>query len=431
MSTLEFIPGDKRTSSFECAYRRYVADGFVSARYEVAVARRKSGLITLPRFSSGELLLLLRNFMEMPVSIPSWEGTEVRGSSPLGLAGKPLAAHLLQVTTKGPLFSFPTNPSWVLPGRPLLLVETSPLETELEFPSTAKVVDLPEETGLRLINFRISHHGKTVVVWIIERSIRGSNKLALRHLRLHLCRLHMEYECVRIILRGLTSREEEARDDQNLKKFLEKGIELLSRERNYGFDQDPILASAYGAEDIVNAEERNTVRALLRERHKSQLDRILEVASATAPSPVFHIEGVQTAQVSVQLEKGATMTDKSVNIGDNFQGQGVFGSDNVVQKNNFVRDNSQVIDNSAASVELKDLLDQLTKATAEAAERMPREKADQCLRDFRNFRDEAIADEPRKSVLETLGGALSATARLAGDFGVPIVELAAKVIAFF
>ncbi|MFF0009124.1 hypothetical protein ACFYQT_37685 [Streptomyces tibetensis] len=309
-------------------------------------------------------------------------------------------------------------------------METSPLETD--FPLRAKVVELPDETGLRLINFRIDHHGKTVIVWIIERSVFGSNKLALRHLRLHLCRLHMEYECVRLILRSLASFGEEGRDAQGLKRFLEKGLGLLSRERNYGFDQDPILMSAYGAEDIVNTEERNTVRDLLKERHQSQLDRVQEVANSTGtPSPMFHIEGVRSARVSVQFGEGAIMTDKSVNIGDNFQGQGVFGSDNIVQKSNFVRDNSQVIDNSGVGVELKDVLNQLTKATADAAERMPPEKADQCLRDFRNFRDEAIADEPRKSVLETLGGALSATAKLAGSVGVPIVELVAKVVALF
>jgi hypothetical protein len=85
---------------------------------------------------------------------------------------------------------------------------------------------------------------------------------ALRRLRLHLCRLHAEYEWIRLVARSFTGLKEK-RDKETLQIFLEESIDFLSSPRKYGFDQDPILATAYKAADFINDTERDTILGIL------------------------------------------------------------------------------------------------------------------------------------------------------------------------
>ncbi|MER6370727.1 hypothetical protein ABT255_20490 [Streptomyces mirabilis] len=227
----------------------------------------------------------------------------------------------------------------------------------------------------------------------------------------------MEYESVRLVLRSLTEQSDARRNIQELQRFLNKGIDLLSNPRNHGLDQDPILAAAYGAEEVANKDERGTVLRLLSEKRIIELRRIEEVTQATDTSPTTYI--VNGKEVTF-ISGGVKMSDYRFSVGGDFKG--------VVGENNVVRDSFQVIESSDASVELKDLLKQLTQATALAANQMPEDQADQCLRDFDTFRNEALSSKPRKSMLEAIGGALTKTASFLGDVGAPVANLVIKVI---
>jgi hypothetical protein len=117
------------------------------------------------------------------------------------------------------------------------------------------------------------------------------------------------------------------------------------------------------------------------------------------------------------------MSDNRFRVEGDFKG--------VVGDRNVVRDSFQEIDQSSASAEVKDLLKQLTEAVTVTANQMPKDQADRALEDFDTFRREALSTEPRKSILQAFGDALTNTAKLAGDIGVPVANLAAAVIALF
>ncbi|MBT2449288.1 hypothetical protein J7F03_19755 [Streptomyces sp. ISL-43] len=252
-------------------------------------------------------------------------------------------------------------------------------------------------------------------IWMIGSKSRSVDKDSLRRLRLHLCRLHVEYECIRLILRDITAGRMEREGTQGLRIFLNRGIDLLSSPRKFGFDQDPILAAAYGAEEMMNQEERGTVLGMLSERRVSELRKIEE---ASGSSPI--VTNIVNGDNVIVASGGLSMSDYRFHVGGDFNG--------VVGDRNVVKESFQAIDNSSGSAEVKDLLKQLTEAVALAASRMPREQAEQSLRDFDAFRDEALAIQPRKSMLEMLGGALAQTANIVGDIGAPVVTLVSAVI---
>ncbi|WP_159047099.1 hypothetical protein [Streptomyces sp. XY332] len=386
----------------------------MGAKFEMGLKCNRAGKGRFPAFSGRDFIRLLNGFMEIPVTVPDWGASEHHRTYSIGQAGLPLAKHTLWVTTEKP-FSLILNQSWVHPGRPLLLVEYSPLEAQI--PENAILIDLGEDIGFSLAHCRLSYHGMPTRIWFIERQ-RSVDKDALRRLRLHLCRLHAEYEWIRLIARSFTGLKDK-RDAQPLLDFLEGGIDFLSSPRKYGFDQDPILATAYTAESLTNEAERDTLLGILSKKRASEFQRFEAVAKADLPGPTYSVQGEHV----VFVNGGLTMSDYRFKVEGDFEG--------VVGDKNVVKDSFQVIDQSSAGPEVKDLLKQLTEAVALAASRMPKDQADRALSDLDNFCGEALTAEPRKTILQAFGDALTKTASLVGDIGVPVAKLAAAVIALF
>ncbi|MEV7520180.1 hypothetical protein [Streptomyces sp. NPDC091371] len=209
-SAFPLLPGDERTSGFACAYRRLITDGFVSTRFELAVAGGRSGRRGRARLPGQDFAALLINWLGLPVAITSRGDGDHRSSCHLGQAGKPLTAHMLRATTRFPTSTPAVDRSWLQPGRPLLLADYT--SKEAESPPDAKVVDLHQDIGVRLAHCRVGFRGTLVGVWLLERTGPSPDKDALRRLRIHLLRLHTEYECVRLVLRFLTR---QAQDDSD------------------------------------------------------------------------------------------------------------------------------------------------------------------------------------------------------------------------
>ncbi|MER6254674.1 hypothetical protein ABT224_25290 [Streptomyces sp. NPDC001584] len=415
------MPGDERTSGFACAYRRLVADGFVSTRFELAVAGGRSGRHGRPELPGQDFVALLINWLDLPVTVTSRGDGDRRNGCCLGQAGAPLTAHLLRATTRLPNSDSAVDRSWLRPGRPLLLVDYSPEEAER--PPDAMAVNLGQDIGVRLAHCRISFRGTLVGVWLIERTSASPDKDALRRLRVHLLRLHTEYECVRLVLRFLTRQAEEGRNTEAVARFLNRGLDLLSSPRKYGFDQDPILAAAYEAEQLVTADEWRTVVHMLSEKRAHELARIdnatggwarLDGGTATGAQPVYIADRIVVAG------RGGTVNEFHTRAGGDIHG--VIGSGNVLTSS------FNSIDSSHLPDEAKALLKQLTEAVALTASKLPAAEAEQVSRDLSAFQDEAMSGTPRRNVLQVFGDSLQKAAGFVGDVGAPIANLVTAVI---
>ncbi|MEU1408383.1 hypothetical protein ABZ471_39845 [Streptomyces sp. NPDC005728] len=331
---------------------------------------------------------------------------------------------MLRATTRFPTSTPAVERSWLQPGRPLLLADYT--SKEAEQPPDAKVVDLQQDIGVRLAHCRVSFRGTLVGVWLLERKMGPSpDKDAVRRLRVHLLRLHTEYECVRLGLRFLMRQAQDGRNTEAVARFLNRGLDLLSSPRKYGFDQDPILAAAYEAEQLVTADEWRTVVHMLSEKRAHELARIdnttggwprldNNTAAGGGSQPVYFADRIVVAG------RGGIVNEFYTRAGGDIHG--VIGSGNIVTSS-FNR-----IDGSNLPDEAKALLKQLTEAVALTESRLPAEEAEQVSRDLSAFQDEALSGTPRRNVLQVLGDSLQKAADFVGDVGAPIANLVTAVI---
>ncbi|WP_374772153.1 hypothetical protein OG756_02515 [Streptomyces sp. NBC_01310] len=341
-SQVPLLPGDERTCGFACAYRRLITDGFVSTRFEPAVAGGRSGRRGRARLPSQDFVALLINWLDLPVAITSRGDGDLRSSCHLGQAGKPLTAHVLRSTTRFPPAG---DPSWLQPGRPLLLADY-----------TSKEAERPPEAVARFLNL---------------------------------------------------------------------GLDLLSSPQKYGFDQDPLLAAAYEAEQLVTADEWRTAVHMLSEKRAHELARVdnatggwarldSDTAAGGGSQPVYIADRIVVAG------RGGTVNEFHTRAGGDIHG--VIGSGNIVTSS-FNR-----IDSSTLPDEAKALLKQLTEAVALTASRLPAAEAEQVNRDLTAFQDEALSGTPRRNVLQVFGHSLQNAAGFVGDVGAPIANLVTAVI---
>ncbi|THA51359.1 hypothetical protein [Streptomyces sp. A1136] len=422
-SEFPLLSGDERTSGFACAYRRLITDGFVGIRFELAVAGGRSGRRGRARFPGQDLVALLINWLDLPIAVTSSGDGDRRNNCHLGQAGAPLTAHILRATTRLPTSTPSADRSWLHPGRPLLLADYT--SKEAQRPPDAKVVDLRQDIGVCLAHCRASYRGTLVGVWLIERTGPNPDRDALRRLRVHLLRLHTEYECVRLVLRFLMRQAKDGRNTEAVSRFLNRGLDLLTSPRKYGFDQDPILAAAYEAEQLVAADEWRTMTHMLttnRARDVAQIDNVTrgQALLDSNTTPDGGSQPVYIADRIVVAGKGGTVNEFHTRAGGNIHG--VIGSGNVVT-NSFNR-----IDGSNLPDEAKALLKQLTEAVALTASKLPSEEAEQVSRDLTAFQDEALSGTPRRNVLQVFGDSLQKAVDFVGDVGAPIANLVTAVI---
>ncbi|MFI9065647.1 hypothetical protein ACIGQE_27920 [Streptomyces sp. NPDC053429] len=422
-SGFPLLPGDERTSGFACAYRRLITDGFVGTRFELGVVGGRSGRRGRAKLPSQDFLALLINWLDLPIAITSCGDGDRRSTCHLGQAGVPLTAHILRATTRRPTSAPPVDRTWLQPGRPLLLVDYTAAEAQR--PPDAKVVDLRQDIGLCLAHCRVSFRGTLVGVWLLERTSPSFDKDARRRLRIHLLRLHTEYECVRLVLRFLIRQAQDGRNTEAVARFLSRGLDLLTSPRKYGFDQDPILAAAYEAEQLVAADEWHTLVHMLSTNRAQDVARIDNVTHGRAlvdgnpatnggSQPVFIVDRIVVAG------EGGTVNEFHTRAGGNIHG--VIGIGNVVTSS-FNR-----IDGSNLPDEAKTLLKQLTEAVALTVSKLPTEEGEQVSRDLAAFQDEALSGAPRRTVLQVFGDALGRAADFVGDVGAPIANLVTAVI---
>lgn len=171
-----------------CAFRRFYADGNVLAKFEIGIARGKSG----PLAATGEIDAIL----EQLAAVPAIETPD----RPLGELGPMLARAYLDASTAHG-FTGTREPWWVRAGTPLMLVMYRK-EDQLELPAELTFVRASQgDHSVTVAHWWQRFRGKLRPVWFL--GYQPDDYPLARQLRIDLARLHCEVQSLQMILRHI------------------------------------------------------------------------------------------------------------------------------------------------------------------------------------------------------------------------------------
>ena len=307
-----------------------------------------------------------------------------------------------------------------MPGRPVALVvlnRTSRLWTAPRY--AHRLIDTEP---LELFHLQIRHGLHNLPVWIIRADQPRSNET--RELRIHLTRIHMEREALRVVLRQMRLIQErlmpETDGADSLQHFLDDSLRFLMAGKKYGRQQAPLLDAAYSADELIAPGERESLLVSLNEMRRTVRRRVEDYttrASSNSSPPAYTFIGTQYLQ---HIEGEVDMSDYDVHVGGDLTG--------FVGSKNIVKDSIKITQAANVQPELAKTIEQLAKAVQELLPELPEADRAQATRDFETLRDEAAAEKPRKPFLTLAGEALSNAAKIAGEVGAPVLKLVQAVI---
>jgi Effector-associated domain 1 len=295
-----------------CSHRRLLSDGTALVRVDVGIRQR---LPPTKTYSAPEIASLLDRAASLLVQVPSNSVTK-RWSGPLVSAGGPLASHFQRCTTKRLNDAFQIQSWWITSVTPLILVELE--ETETAVPP-GELIALPalEQNRVSLSHQALHFANQVARVWFISRDQGAAPDVAYR-LRIHLTRLHSLRESLAPVLRMvLDSRLTVTRNTEpsdRFQQYLDTALSFLERDKSYGFEQAPLLAAAYAAEQSASAQERlDLLTALqsIRPALRRQVARVLaneNAVPALVTSP-GELTGEQEQRLSDALRDAFTLPD--------------------------------------------------------------------------------------------------------------------------
>ncbi|QNI30840.1 hypothetical protein H7849_17185 [Alloacidobacterium dinghuense] len=195
--------------------------------------------------------------------------------------------------------------------------------------------------------------------------------------------------------------------------------------------QEVYVQGLYGGRVITDFDEQMThfpnATFSLRNVMNNQLDReavqtVVQTMNLYAADTAQLFTGLSTIG-TIQIERVERMEqNKTINIGS-----GATITAPVVIADH-LQESFNVLEQSGADKDLKDLLNRLLQAVAGAARLAPSPAAENAARDSRNLIEEATAKAPRPGEGVRLGERIMDWAKAIGETGKPVVELAAAII---
>jgi hypothetical protein len=405
-------------ASFACAYRRLYVDGTAAARVETGLAVR-GGRGRLG-YGGDDVLAVIGAAMSLPVRVPHPDR-----DGPLRLAGEDVASLLLNRTSR---HGFEPEPWWVEAGVPLALLECRPDE-DLQTPAVARVLRPFGTQEVQLAHLSVVQDGSPFGVWLI-RYARDANMRDVRHIRIHLLRLHCARESLKSILRAIARRKLDvaARTpaSDELQIYLHNELKRLDAYRGFGVDQTEILATAYASDQLVHPGEREILLSEIsrvRRNYARSISSIIE-ADHGEDSEVITIDNARGAVVyndysGASFMEFGTRKIEIANVGGDVVG---VGFDNVIS-NSFNK-----IETSDASDDLKRLLRELGTALERIAADLQGAEGEALGRDYEALVAEATAASPRPGHLRAIGQQIAVALQTVVGAGAPALELVDQIL---
>ncbi len=270
LSTTQFGRSPEATG-FRCQFRRYLHNGEAVARFDVGLVQERYRGRAL---DAGDTETMLNAVLDYRVAIRSDE----RADTCLARVGVDLAELVLRATTQSRMAS-KIQPWWFQSLPPLLLVEYHTGEVAL--PRDVTIVLGRRRTAadppFALAFKRVVREGRTCHVWFIERFAHQWRSDLVRNMRVHLQRLHAEFEVLNHIL-GLMIEGRlpvsAGASRQRLLGYIGHASGLLSRTSVYGNAQTSLLSAAYDFSEVASPGRRATLQAMLQQSRPALAERV-------------------------------------------------------------------------------------------------------------------------------------------------------------
>lgn len=402
--------GAQASPSF--ALRRFLSDGRAT-RVEIGLKLRLNGGIGDP-IRSGNVLAILRDTLRMPIAIQT--GRQAAKDYTLVGAGRALASHYLHATSNRR--TPPQQPAeswWMRAGNPTLIVESFTWDG-VELPPHSQEVMLLQDAPRSSLDARLSHcwlqvDGVPCSTWFVSKNNAGEVRERARKLRLHLCRLHAERECLRGVLQSIGDGSLDFRKDADVSNavqdYLNTAIRVVEKPERFGNDHREMLEVARYATGVALEGESATLKEM---RRQVALKVDQYVAKSNKANVVNNFLG---DQVNTTIQLG--------NVS-------VTGDFNLVTAAN-IRNSFNKVASADAKPDLKAKLQELNVQVAELAKRLPEEEAEQVSTDLQTLTSEALSKAPRKSIFDITSQGLLEAAKTVAELTGPIATAVKGVLA--
>jgi hypothetical protein len=401
-----------------CTFRRLFCAPPARARFEVGLRLQESVVGAQPI----DTVLAAVGGIPLRVNPRNVNGTVDSEHVPLVGAGSSVAKLFARATTSRKLVGEPKS-WWVVPAAPLFVVETgNPVAAE-QLRSIGAVQRPEAPAGTTLLH--VYEEAVGAHVWLIAHdSGVVTTDPELRHLRIHLVRLHEERETLKYVLQ-LMAREQltvagDSDEAQELDSYLTDAAKSFERDSFHGIGIDGTLRVAYGAEALVSDADWASLRAAL-EQSRRQLTRAIErvVQADRDRQPIQPTTQVQNFFGSV------TMTDDhSINIGG--EGAVTLTGVNIAQGQQIQQSLSNV-KTSGASDEIKSTMEAIHNELVKLLPQLPAEDAEKATASFDRLSKAATEPKPDRKWWEVSASGLLEAANAVADAGKPLVGLLGKL----
>ncbi len=310
------------STNIRVAFRRFYCDGLAVAKLEVGLAVGSAlNSITFGDLLSGDepfdeppaptVAGVLEHIGHMPVSLPNPWGRPL--SCELLQAGKPLARLYAASSSKTHLGPDQYQPWWVKAGAPLVWIESEQAGELDTLPG--KNTLWQDQNGRMLLHGRLP--GSPARLWGAPQ--QGFAPRDLRELRIYLCRLHAEKECLNLLLALLNSDRINVAPrsplSDTLQLYLNTATARIARlgARPIVANESPIGALARQVDDSASPGEVSSILQLL-QRIDVRKNILRKVEETLQPRVEIHIDTRGGAYVAGPLTVGGDFVagDKTV-----------------------------------------------------------------------------------------------------------------------
>lgn len=207
--------------STRIAFRRLYFDGLAVGKFELGITAKTRRKVVLTKQTVKDIV---DNFLNLPIRIRESGGNYREGL--LGHSAQSVASLYCHATTKHTDKQTTTSSDLVVcPGRPLLFLDCQSNEY-IPVPYWSRNVKIINNFDFDLYNCVVPFQGKNIPLWLIN---NYTDTDASRRLRIYLLRLNAEHESLRLVLRGIMSKDINVRPRSPISNKLQYYINEATR----------------------------------------------------------------------------------------------------------------------------------------------------------------------------------------------------------
>lgn len=364
----------------EPLFRRLMTDGLVCRVDAAFKARRHEIPETAARAAAGLRVM-------------------VGGRGPVSLigAGAALAQHYRMSSAAQASAESSDGFPAVRHGAPLLYVERKVF-------SSGRRIDLSQ---------RWRYYGKTRTALALLDYDESADQDIVRRTRLHIVRLHCEFEIFTIVLRGCLTGLLKAHSSEALRSYLHRTAKVLLKREYHGLPQAELVRYAANGRSALNSGELSSLGLALASVNRGLREVVVDAAKLGESAANSFPSGQGSPHIIVE-QGGSLIMGDQYNIGDHTNIRGVVGRGNRIKSSSFAGDD--------ANAELVGLVEDLSRQLTELRQHLSYSAAIQAAQAMSDLSKETTRRQPRLGRIRSLLGNIADVVKSIGDAGLPTIQ---------